>query len=103
VLAFGLIDAHGLWHRTLTFWTLVTVMANSSFFFFMHGKLQNIYLCMPLSHIRSYCSRKDLCTVYMFFAVYFDCNINIFYFVHFSTAAVETSCNQVRMGHGKKE
>lgn len=73
-------------------------------FFISLGSSENVSLpSMPTSHIRNCCPRKHLCTVYMFFAVYFEYNINIFYFVPFSTAVVETGWNQIYMGHGKSE
>lgn len=83
------------------FWTFHN---NNGKFFILPGSSENLSLpSMPVFHIRSCCPRKDLYTVYMFFTVYFEYNINIFYFVHFLTAVVETDCNQVGMGHEKKE
>lgn len=48
-------------------------------FFILPGSSENVSLpSIPVSHIRSCCPRKDLCTVYMSFAGYFEYNINIF-------------------------
>lgn len=82
------------------FWTFHDY--NGKFFILSGGSENSSVPRMPVPHIRSF-PRKDFCTVYMFFAVYFEYNINIFYFVHFSTAVVGTSCNQICMGRGKKE
>lgn len=83
------------------FGLFIILMANSSFC----REVQKIGLCLECLSLSSeaVCPRKDFCTVYMFFAVYFEYNINIFYFIHFSTAVVGTRCNQICMGHGKKE
>lgn len=83
------------------FGLFMIIMANSSF----SREVQKIGLCLGYLSLSSeaVCPRKNFCPVYMFFAVYFECNINIFYFIHFSTAVVGTRCNQICMGHGKKE
>ena len=61
-----------------SFWTSLDYCAK---FFILPGSSEN--LSLPISHIRSCCCRKDLCTVCVLFAVSFEYNINIFHFIHF--------------------
>ena len=82
----------------LPFGLFLIITPNFSFCLEVHKTC----LCLVcLSHIRSCCCRKDLCTMYVFFAVSFEYKYFPIY-SFFSTAVIETGWSQVCMGYGKE-